>query len=111
MKITIKATGLNLTPSIETYIETKLGVLARLVRKFDAEGQPELHVEIARTSRHHRHGDVYRAEGNLRIPKKLLRGSEESDDVRRAIVLLKNTLRLELEKYKEKISPKRTPRA
>ena len=110
MHINIKATGLDLTPSIETYIETKLGTLARLVQKLDAEGQPELHVEIARTTRHHRHGEVFRAEGNLRVPKKLLRAVEESDNVRKAIDMLKNTLRLELEKYKAKNLPGRRAR-
>ncbi len=102
MKISIKATGFDLTPSITTYIEEKLGSLAKFLQKFDLTGQPELWVEIGRTTRHHAHGDVFRAEADLRLPKKILRGVEEREDIHAAIDGLKNTLRLEIEKYKTK---------
>ncbi len=106
MKISIKATGFDLTPSINVYIEEKLGSLAKFLQKFDITGQPELWVEIGRTSRHHTHGVVFRAEADLRLPKKILRGVEEREDVREAIDALKNVLRAEIEKYKTKAAPR-----
>jgi ribosomal subunit interface protein len=107
MKINIKATRLDLTPSIERYIEDKLGALAKFVKKFDETGQPELWVEIARTTRHHRHGAyVFMAEADIRLPGKILRGAEYGEDVRAAIDKLRTVLRLEIEKYKTRHSAK-----
>ena len=106
MKIVVQATKIDLTPSIEVYIEQKLGSLARFVKRFDDQGQPELRVEIARTTRHHRHGAVFMAEGNLRLPQQLLRGEAYHEDIRAAIDGLRKTLRLEIEKYKTKHSAK-----
>ncbi len=111
MKITTKTTGLDLTPSLRTYIETKLGALAKFVKRFDETGQAELWVEVARTTRHHRHGDVFSAEADLRLPKKVLRAEEEGEDVRAAIDLLQRKLHLEIEKYKTRFASKPTKRS
>ncbi len=106
MKITIKATGLDITPSLHTFIEDKLGGLQKFVRRFDKEGLPELSLEIARTTRHHRHGEVFMAEANLILPKKVIRATHEDLDVRTAIDKLKTKLRLEIDKYKTRQDPK-----
>ncbi|MEK7110308.1 MAG: ribosome-associated translation inhibitor RaiA [Patescibacteria group bacterium] len=106
MKITIKATGLDITPSLHTFIEDKLGGLQKFIRRFDEEGLPKLHLEIARTTRHHRHGEVFMAEANLRLPKKIIRATRDDIDVRAAIDKLKMKLRLEIDKYKTRHDPK-----
>ncbi len=111
MKITTKTTGLDLTPSLKTYIDKKLGGLAKFVKRFDETGQAELWVEVARTTRHHRHGDVFLAEADLRLPKKILRAEEKGEDVRAAIDLLQRKLRSEVEKYRTQSSVKPTKRA
>ena len=108
MKITIKTTGLDLTPSLKTYIERKLGALTKFVKRFDETGQAELWVEVARTTRHHRHGDVFLAEADLRLPKKILRAEESGEDVRTAIDLLQRKLHSEIEKYRTRSSSKPT---
>lgn len=108
MKITTKTTGLDLTPSLKIYIDKKLGGLAKFVKRFDETGQAELWVEVARTTRHHRHGDVFSVEADLRLPKKILRVEEEGEDVRTAIDSLQRKLHLEIEKYKTKSSSKPT---
>jgi ribosomal subunit interface protein len=110
MKITTKTTGLELTPSLKTYIEKKLGGLAKFVKRFDETGQAELWVGVARTTRHHRHGEVFLAEADLRLPKRILRAEEEAEDVRAAIDLLQRKLHLEIEKYKTKFAAKPTKR-
>lgn len=103
MKINIKSTNLDLTPSLHAYIENKLGSLAKFLTRFDTEGVAEMWVEVARTTRHHHKGDVFMAEADLRLPKKILRAVEESADVRIAIDALRKTLQLEIEKYKTRI--------
>lgn len=102
MKITIKSTNLTLTPSLKTFINEKLGVLEALIKKIDQGDLAQLKIEVARTTRHHLKGDVFMAEGNLILPSQTLRAVEESDDIRRAIDVLKHTLKREIEKYKAK---------
>ncbi len=102
MKIIIKATEFELTPSLTTYIETKLSGLAKFIQALDTKGQPELRVEVGRTTRHHQHGPVFRAEGNLRLPGTVLRAEHVDNDARTAIARLRDKLHLEIEKHKTK---------
>ena len=105
MKIDIKSTNLDLTPAIKEYIEMRIGSLSKFVEKMDLEGACEARVQIARTTMHHKHGDVFRAECNLKLPGKLLRAEREGEDVRLCIDAVKNELHVEIQKYKEKNRP------
>lgn len=109
MKINIKATNLDLTPAITTYIEEKINGLEKFIsgeslKQWDENNQAavEADVEIARTTNHHRQGDVYRAEVNLKVPGRVLRAEAEQWDMRVAIDEAKNELQTELKKYKNK---------
>lgn len=110
MKINVKTTNLELTPSLNVYIEEKLGVLSKFLKKFEEEGIAEIWLEVARTTRHHHKGEVFMAEGDLRLPGKILRAVEYASDIRTAIDMLRDTLRLEIEKYKTKTGKTRRPR-
>ncbi|MBI3589258.1 MAG: ribosome-associated translation inhibitor RaiA [Candidatus Liptonbacteria bacterium] len=105
MKITIKSTNLDLIPSLRTYIENKLSILARLVKKFETEGEADLRIEVARTTQHHHKGEVFMAEVNFHLSGRTLRATETSNDIRRAIDIVKHKLHLEIEKFKEKRLP------
>lgn len=109
MKINIKATNLDLTPAITVYIEEKINGLEKFIsgeslKQWDENNQAavEADVEIARTTNHHRQGDVYRAEVNLKVPGRVLRAEAEQWDMRVAIDEVKNELQTELKKYKNK---------
>jgi ribosomal subunit interface protein len=102
MKITIKATNLDVTPPLRIYIEEKLGTLAKFIKSYDEAGSAELALEVARTSKHHQKGLVYKAEGRLPLPGKMLYSAQYHDDMRKAIDALKRVLRIEIEKYKSK---------
>jgi ribosomal subunit interface protein len=104
MKINVKAAGFEFTPSLNVYIEDKLGGLSKLIKRFDEEGVAELWLDLSRTTRHHQKGDVFRAEADLRLPRKILRAQKEAGDIRAAIDILKDTLRLEIDKYKTRSS-------
>lgn len=101
MKINIKKT-LDVTPSLETFIEDKLMPLAKFVKHFDETGEAEIWLQISRTSRHHRKGNVFKAVADLRLPGKILRGEAEAEDIRTAIDLVRGELRKEIETYKGK---------
>jgi ribosomal subunit interface protein len=100
MRITIKAVNLDLTPSIRIYIEEKIGSLSHYMKRFEVAGGPEVSVEIARTTHHHHKGDVFKAEVHIMLPGKVLRAERITKDVRTAIDQVKNTLRLEIAKYR-----------
>ncbi len=104
MQIHLKASELELTPSLRTYAETKLGALAKLISKAERTAEPELVVEIGRTTRHHHRGPVFRAEGNLRMPGRMIRAEHVDLDLRVAIDRLRDKLHLEIEKFKTKNS-------
>ena len=59
MSITIKTTLIELTPALTDYTEKRLITLNKYTEN------PLITVEIGKTTMHHRHGDVFRAEVNL----------------------------------------------
>jgi putative sigma-54 modulation protein len=100
MKIKIKATNLDLTPSIVCYIEEKISSVEKFLEKFEINSETEVFVEIARTTNHHRKGEVFRAEANMELPGKVLRADHEEWDIRVAIDKVKDKLQAEIKKYK-----------
>ncbi len=109
MKLNIKATGIDLTPALRAYIEEKIGAIEKFIKRFDADDVAEAHIEVARTTRHHHKGDVFYAEVNLRLPRQVLRATDEDFDIRVAIDKVKDRLRREVEKYKGLMEKKREP--
>jgi len=101
MNIIIKSSKLDLTPAIKEYIETKIGSLDRFLERFEQKSEIKAEVEIARTTQHHRHGDVFYAEINLHLPRKILRAEHSDWDIRVAIDKAKGKLQQEIKKYKE----------
>ncbi|MEK7453117.1 MAG: ribosome-associated translation inhibitor RaiA [Patescibacteria group bacterium] len=107
MKIDVKATNLELTPSINIYIDEKVSSLERFInvaKDFkDGESAPvEAFVEIARISKHHRHGDVYRAEINMKVKGELYRAEHSDWDIRVAIDATKDLMERQLTDGKSK---------
>ena len=107
MRITIEATGFDVTPTIKAYIEKKIGSLARLLKRFEAAGELTALVEVGRTTRHHKHGDVFRAALNLDLPGKVIRAESENEDLRTAVDEVKNRIKDDIEKYKDKLAKHR----
>jgi putative sigma-54 modulation protein len=108
MKIIIESGGMELTESVRTYADRKFRTLEKFVSRFEKGGEIELHVEILKTTQHHRKGDIYQANANIRLPGKMLNVGEKAADVHTAIDLAKDVLKMEIEKYKARIiEPKR----
>ncbi len=107
MKINIKATNLDLTPAIREYIEIKIGSLSRFLKRFEVKSEVEVFVEIAHTTKHHRHGNILYAEATILIGKKILRAEHFDQDIRVAIDKVRDKLKQEINKYKEKKIEKR----
>ncbi|MCL4406045.1 MAG: ribosome-associated translation inhibitor RaiA [Patescibacteria group bacterium] len=101
MNINLKASGFELTPAIRDTATAKLGAVERLLAKFDDNGEIELDFEVSKTTRHHQKGDVFRAEANLDLPKKLIRAEATEEDLTAAIDKVKEILSEAVKKYKE----------
>lgn len=102
MKIHISSKQLGLTPSIKTYVESKLGPLGKLFKEMDDFGAIEMLVELGRVTRHHEHGNVFRAAASVIIKKKTIMAEAVANDIREAVDVLKGKLRIELERHKDK---------
>lgn len=100
MKYTIKGTNLELTPEIYGYIKKKTISVERLANHFGSA--VEAHIEVARTTRHHRKGNILRAEITMHLPHKQMRAEATGDTIFEAIDKAKDELHNELERYKEK---------
>jgi len=101
MQIIIKTTNINLSPSIKEYIEKRIGTLRKFLKRIDPE-VVKIEVEVGKPSRHHRKGNVYYAEANISLPKKLLRAESQSWDLHLAIDEVRENLIRQIERYKEK---------
>ena len=102
MNIIIKK-EIDVTPALEAYLQGKFSQLEKFVTAVGGKNPAELTVEIGRTTNHHRKGPVYRAAAKLHLGKITIRAEKEAEDIRIAIDAAKDTLREEIEKYKDRM--------
>ncbi len=62
MKINTKATGIELTPAIVSYVDKKISSLEKFL---DKNADVTAMVEVGKSTKHHKSGDVFRAEVHL----------------------------------------------
>ena len=98
MKVDISTKNISLDEPLENFVREKIGGLDKLIGNDKSEAK----VEIGKPSRHHRSGRVFRAEANIRMGGVLLRASCEHEDLRNAIVDVKDELQEQIRKFKEK---------
>ena len=113
MKIDIKATNLEITPALAEFINEKIGSLDKFVRGGVKGGDGErgtylveAYVEVARDTKHHKHGEVFKAEVNLKIGGRVLRAERSEWDARAAIDGVREELKMILEKEQGKLESK-----
>lgn len=106
MKIEFLGTRLELTPSIKTYVDQKIGGVGKFIKRFEVAGERTAFVELARTTRHHRHGEVFYVEVTLALPGKSLRVEEYHEDIYAAVDRVKDRLKVELTRFKGKAAAK-----
>ena len=105
MKIIVQATGFKLNEALSDFIDEKIGDLEKSLGRADNESV-EARVEIGKPSEHHKKGDIFYAEVNLKMPGRLLRATSENWDLRVAITEVKDDLQRQIRKYKEKMVAK-----
>ncbi len=108
MTIKILATGIELTPAIKTYVEEKIMLLERFVKKYEGTGEVEIAVEVGHTTKHHRHGEIFYAEATLSLSGDTIRVECSDLDLYAAIDRMKDILKQDIIKHKEKTESKAT---
>ena len=98
MTITISTKNISLDEPLENFVREKIGGLDKLI----GNDKSEARVEIGKPSQHHKSGRIFRAEANIRMGGVLLRASCEHEDLRNAIVDVKDELQEQIRKFKEK---------
>lgn len=99
MQIIIKATNIELSDELKSFIKEKIGGCEKFIHtKFPIEAR----CEVGKISSHHKKGSVFRAEVNLRLPGKLLRAEAIQENIYAAINKVKNELEKEIKKYERK---------
>jgi putative sigma-54 modulation protein len=96
MNITIKASNIELTPEMREFIEEKIDSVEKFYPNII-----EARVEIEYDA-HHKKGDVFRCEANIKIPGKLLRVEKSTTSFDKAVNKVKDHLKIILTKEKEK---------
>ena len=100
MNLNIKTTNISLTPEIREYLERKLAMLEKIV-DFNRDNV-FAQVELGKISQHHRQGEIFRAEINLRIGGHSFRAVREEEDLYAAIDGMKDEINREVKNGKQK---------
>jgi len=100
MKVTIKATNLNLTSVIEKAIEEKIATLDEFIPHIN--GSVEAFIEVALETRRHKKGKIYYTKVDIRTPGKIIRSEAREESISQAITVVKDELQRALKKYKKR---------
>ncbi|MFA6445898.1 MAG: ribosome-associated translation inhibitor RaiA [Candidatus Paceibacterota bacterium] len=100
MRTNIKGTNIELTVAITNYVEQRLLTLDRFLKQHGDEVVCQ--IEVGKTTQHHKHGDFFRAEMNLKLKGGTLRAVAEKDDLYAAIDQVKDEMERQLTQGKEK---------
>jgi ribosomal subunit interface protein len=95
----VKATNIELTPAISDYLDKKFSAFDKFVKE---EGSATCQVEVGKTTKHHKSGDVFRAEVNLRISGENYYAVCEKDDLYAAIDEVKDEILYQITSRKDK---------
>ncbi len=99
MNIKIKTTGISLTPAISEYADKRLIKISKIIG-----GDPSFicDLELAKTTNHHKNGDIFRAEMHIVGKGKDLYASAEDADLYAAIDAMRDEIIRELHASKGK---------
>lgn len=103
MKINLKATKIEMTDAISSYVQDKMDMLDKYL------GTTQIincDVELERIIGGQNKGEIFRAEVNLEVPHELLRVEKTEADLYKAIDKVKDHLSEVIVKYREKTRDK-----
>lgn len=112
MKIIIKTKNIDLTEGLQNFVEKKIGSIKKFIdilkQDTPQKGKTlaEIFVEVEKETKHHKKGKIFLVKTQIILPGKSLTAWSRADDLFKAIVKVKDELRIEIEKYKFKKADK-----
>lgn len=100
ISIDIHAKNIELNATLRVFIEEKIGDLEHLI---GTSGPVQVRVEVGIPSNHHQKGPIYYAEVNIDLNGTLLRAEATNFDMHAAIVDVKDQLKVQIGKFKDKL--------
>ncbi len=102
MRITIKATNIDHTNAIDSYVNKRMRDLEKLL---DIKEKSELaRIEVGKSTTHHRLGkDIFFAEVMFHVSKKDFRATTKADDLYAAIDKMRDEIVREVSRYHERL--------
>ena len=101
MQVSLKGTNIQILESTREYADKKIVQSAEKLLAGDSGGVV-LNIEVEKTTEHHKHGKIFRAEANLSMGKNVLRAEALGETLNEAIDLVEGELTREIKKFKEK---------
>ncbi|PIN71898.1 ribosomal subunit interface protein [Candidatus Woesearchaeota archaeon CG10_big_fil_rev_8_21_14_0_10_47_5] len=102
MRIEITHTKLESSDSLIAYAEKRMQLLEKFLKRLEQGTEAVCYLELARTTKHHKKGDVYYAEASIEVSGKKIRATSTASDMRVALDDVKEKLEQELRKDKGK---------
>ncbi len=99
MKINIKTTVLDLTPAISDYVEKRFEAIEKF---FADDSTAQFDIELARTTNHHKNGDIFRAEIHIVAKGVNTYASAEKEDLYIAIDTVRDEVLRKVKSSNEK---------
>jgi ribosomal subunit interface protein len=109
MRVIVKTKNLDVTAEeLQSFIEEKISSIKKFIsilKEDEPLGQKtlaEVFVELEKETMHHKKGNIFQARAQVNLPGKVLTAKAEADDLTKAIVAVKNELKHEIKRYKER---------
>lgn len=101
MKYNVKTIDIFLTPAIKDYLEKRISHLDKFVSQEEKDGVM-CYAEIGKTTKHHKNGDFFIAELNIKMGGKSFMAKVEEYDLYAAIDKVTEEMAEELKTFKDK---------
>lgn len=103
MKINLQGKNFEITPAISDYVEKRVTNLSKLLSAIEAAGGEILiNFEVGKNSEHHKSGDVFISDCNVKIDGKNFHYSSQKEDLYQSIDEVKESLYEEIRRFKER---------
>ena len=99
MQIDILTKNIELDEPLRVFVNEKIGGLEKYLKDI---GDVSARVEIGKSTQHHNKGPFFYAETNLNISGHMIRSEKSHEDLRAAIVDVKEQLKVQISKFKDK---------
>jgi putative sigma-54 modulation protein len=103
MQINLKGKNMELTEAIKDYVSKRVTNLEKLLSSLEAKkGEARVNFEVAKTTNHHKAGEVFHADCKINTDGKEFYGESDHEDLYSAIDEVKEKLFNDINKNKDK---------